>query len=54
MSKDSFISFTESLESFVAYFYASVLFEGNHDNFAPFCLLALRKIFAVNFFRADN
>jgi hypothetical protein len=45
-----FISFAESLESFVAYFYISVLFEENHYDFASIYLLASRKIFAVNFF----
>jgi hypothetical protein len=45
-----FISFAESLESFEAYFYASILFEENHYDFASFYLMALSKIFAVNFF----
>ena len=41
----NFISFAESLESVVAYFYASILFEENHYDFASFFLLTLRKIF---------
>jgi hypothetical protein len=55
MSKDFFfILFAESLERYVASFYASILFEGNHYDFTSFYLFALSKIFAVNFFWADN
>ena len=50
MRKDFFISSVASLESFVAYVCASVLFEENRYDFASFYLFALRKIFAVKFF----